>query len=376
MTPGPQDKTTTADNPGERIGDITEQRLADERLRNLSRIVEQAPISIAITDLSGALEYVNPMFSEVTGYTADEVLGKNPRILQSGGTPKEVFVDMWRALVSGHVWRGEFENRKKSGETYVELAVIAPVVGPQGLPTHYVALKEDITGRKAAEAALEASLQEKKALLREVHHRVKNNLQVITSLLRLEAGRSGDEGTRLVPKDMQGRILSMSLLHETLYRTGDFGRVELTNYLRQLSQQLFRAHNSGSAQARLVLDLSPVQVDLDQAIPCGLIVNEMLTNSLKHGFTEGGEGEVRLVLRPEDDEHVHLEVGDTGVGLPADFEARRGRSLGMQLIADLARQLGGRLDIGEGPGAHFVVVFSRAKGHATGTTARPDVTPT
>ncbi len=357
------------------IRDITEHKRADERLRKLSRIVEQAPISIAITDLSGALEYVNPMFSEVTGYTSDEVLGKNSRVLKSGGTPSEVYAEMWRSLTSGHVWRGEFENRRKNGEIYVELAVIAPVVGPNGAPTHYVALKEDITRRKESEAALEASLQEKKALLREVHHRVKNNLQVITSLLRLEAGRSGDEGTKLVLKDMQGRILSMALLHETLYRTGDFGRVELTNYLRQLSQQLFRAHNSGSGQARLVLDLSPVQVDLDQAIPCGLIVNEMLTNSLKHGFAEGQDGEVRLVLRPEADEHVHLEVSDSGVGLPADFEARRGRSLGMQLITDLARQLGGRLDIGAGPGAHFVVVFSRAKANATGQVVRPETTP-
>jgi PAS domain S-box-containing protein len=356
------------------IRDITEHKRADEGLRKLSRIVEQAPLSVAIADLSGTLEYVNPTFCEVSGYASEEVIGQNANLLSSGGAPPEVYADMWQTLTSGRVWRGEFENRRKSGEIYVELAVIAPVVGPDGRPTHYVALKEDITKRKEAEAALDASLQEKKALLREIHHRVKNNLQVITSLLRLEAGRSGDEGTRLVLKDMQGRIMSMALLHETLYRTGDFGRVELATYLRQLSQQLFRAHGLGAGQARLVLDLAPVQADIDQAIPCGLIVNEMLTNSLKHGFAGGQDGEVRVVLRPQADDHVYLEVSDSGVGLPADFEARRGGSLGMQLITDLARQIGGRLDIGPGPGAHFSVVFSRVR-HPTGETVRPGTTP-
>ena len=279
-------------------------------------------------------------------------------------------MDMWQALTSGNVWRGAFHNRKKNGEAYVELAVIAPVVGPDGRPTHYVALKEDITERKHAEEALEASLREKQALLREVHHRVKNNLQVITSLLRLEAGRSEGAVLLRVLKDMQGRILSMALLHETLYRSGEFGRVELESYVRRLAQQLFRAQGSESGEASLVLDLSPVQVDIDQAIPCGLIVNEMLTNSLKHGFSGGHRGEVRVVLRPEGEKQVYLEVSDTGIGLPADFDDRRGKSLGMRLISDLVRQLGGELDIGRGPGARFQVVFSRLR-HTTGPTLRP-----
>jgi two-component sensor histidine kinase len=123
--------------------------------------------------------------------------------------------------------------------------------------------------------------------------------------------------------------------------------------------------------ANLVLDLSPVRVDIDQAIPCGLLISEMLTNSLKHGFAGGRTGDVRVVVRPEGEKEVHVEVSDDGTGLPVDFEERRGRSLGMQLIADLARQLGGQLEIGPGPGARFKVAFSRTRLHTTGPTLRP-----
>jgi len=231
---------------------------------------------------------------------------------------------------------------------------------------HFVIVFEVITARKQAEEGLRASLQEKEALLKEVHHRVKNNLQVMTSLLRLETSRTSEPGARRVLKDMQGRILSMALLHETLYRTGIFGRVDLANYLQQLAGQLFRAHNASSAQVSLALELSPVQADIDQAIPCGLIVNELLANSLKHAFVKGQTGEVRLRLQQDAEGEVRLQVSDTGVGLPDDFEARRAGSLGLQLVSDLARQLGGRLEVGPRPGARFVVAFTRARSHQTG----------
>lgn len=218
-------------------------------------------------------------------------------------------------------------------------------------------VRMDVTEGKEAEARMRASLREKEALLREVHHRVKNNLQVIASLLRLEQSRTAEPGTRSVLTDMRGRIRSMALLHETLYRTGVFAEVDLASYLRGLVSQLFRSHNEKPAQIHLVLDLAAVNVGIDQAIPCGLIVNELVTNSLKHGFIQDQEGEVRVVLRRESDGQVRLEVSDTGVGLAADFETKRGNSLGLQLVADLARQLRGRLDIDAGPAARFTVMF-------------------
>ena len=205
-------------------------------------------------------------------------------------------------------------------------------------------------------AALSESLREKEALLREVHHRVKNNLQVITSILRLESGRSDNPASIAVLQDMQDRVRSMALLHETIYRTGTFSAIDLGDYLRQVATQAFRALQSGPGNVQLRLDLGTLRLSLDQATPCGLLANELLSNSFKHGFANGGSGEISVELQALDEaNHWRLRVHDTGVGLPADFQTRREGGLGLKLVAGLAEQIGGHLEIG--PGAMFSVVF-------------------
>jgi two-component sensor histidine kinase len=158
--------------------------------------------------------------------------------------------------------------------------------------------------------------------------------------------------------EMQGRIRSMALLHESLYRTGTFASVELGGYLKQLCTQAFRASTQQNNGVRLVLDLAEVQVTLDQATPCGLLVNELISNCLKHGFPDGRTGEVRVALESLGDRQWCLSVRDNGAGLPPDFEARRTTSLGLQLVSDLAQQLGATLEVGPGPGAAFKVMFA------------------
>jgi PAS domain S-box-containing protein len=214
--------------------------------------------------------------------------------------------------------------------------------------------------RQKAEDALVASLRDKEALLKEVHHRVKNNLQVITSLLRLESKRIEEGPTQAVLKTMQNRIQSMAALHETLYRTGNFAQVDLAVYLRQLAGQLIRTLVTNPDRITVQLDLVSVDLALDQAIPCGLIVNELVSNALKHGFPEARAGEVRVELRQTPPDRLLLRVSDDGVGLAADFEQRRSKSLGLQLVSDLARQLRGRLEVG--PGTAFTVNFPGGEG--------------
>jgi PAS domain S-box-containing protein len=217
----------------------------------------------------------------------------------------------------------------------------------------------DIHERKLAEERLRTSLHEKEALLKEVHHRVKNNLQVITSLLRLEAGRSQEPSRREVLQEMQGRIRSMALLHETLYRSGNFAGVNLADYLRQVATQIFRAQNAAPERVQLTIDLAPVTVEMDQAIPCGLIVNELVTNSLKHAFPDGRPGTIKVVLRRLEAGPLHqLKITDNGVGLPTDFDVQTCGTLGMQLVTDLSRQLQGEHELGRGPGARFALRFT------------------
>jgi len=239
-----------------------------------------------------------------------------------------------------------------------------PKVDAEGKVVGIWGVDQDVTVARQAAQALHASLHEKEALLREVHHRVKNNLQVITSLLRLEAHRSVQPDTRTVLDDMQGRIRTMAVLHESLYHAGIFSSVDLGAYLRQLVGQVFRAHAPLMAQVRLQLDLVSVQVAMDQATPCGLIVNELVSNSLKHGFPAGHAGEIRVALQAVAGRPLlQLQVSDTGVGLPEDFETRRKQSLGLQLVSDLASQIDGRLEpgYGTGPGSCFTVTFARGE---------------
>lgn len=210
--------------------------------------------------------------------------------------------------------------------------------------------------REKAEEALRASLAEKQALLKEVHHRVKNNMQVITSLLRLEANRIDHETTRGVLKHMQNRIQSMAVLHETLYRSGNFTRVDLGSYLKLVSGQLARSLSIGPDRVHLHLDVASAGVDLDQAIPCGLIVNELVTNAFKHGFPKGRSGEVWIELQQSGETGLRLRVRDNGVGLPNDLEGAREKSLGLRLVSDLVRQLRGTLVVG--PGSSFEVTFA------------------
>ena len=239
--------------------------------------------------------------------------------------------------------------------------IIRPFSKPE-----FLARVDALLRLRSAQEALHESLKEKDALLRETHHRVKNNLALIVSLMRISAGRSREAETKTVLEEMQNRIQSVILLNETLYKTASYLRVNLADYLTRIAGQLLGANNGRPGEIRLALDLDPVEVPTALAIPCGLIVNELLTNCLKYAFVDGRTGEVRLSLALEGEGRVRLSVADTGPGLPQDFDARRGRSLGLQLVADLVRQVAGELTIGKGPGASFTVRFTPHSADAQG----------
>ena len=234
-----------------------------------------------------------------------------------------------------------------------------------GKPAKLTGIFQDITAQKRIQTDLQASLRDKVALLKEVHHRVKNNLQVITSLLRMEARRSTAPEANDVLKAMQGRIHAMAQLHESLYRSGTFASVDLGVYLGQIATQAFRAQLLSTQRVELKLHMGALQVGMDQAISCGLLVNELVSNCLKHGFPDARPGHVRVELQAADPETVQtdalwrLRVSDTGVGLSPDFEDKRKNSLGLILVEDLSQQVGGHLTIASQPGAgaEFSVIF-------------------
>jgi PAS domain S-box-containing protein len=342
------------------VYDITDRLQAEaalaEREAVFSTIVNQAVDSIGLVDsTTGLFIEFNASAYKNLGYTREEFSRMGVFDIEAGQDPAEIqrtFVKM--AERDGAVI--ESVHRHKTGRL-VEVRVSARPVSVGGRQC-FAAIWSDITEVNTNRRLLTTALKEKESLLKEVHHRVKNNLQVIASLLRLESARDVSGSSKVPLQEMQNRIRSMALLHETIYRSGSFAQVDLAIYLRQVATQLFRAQNSRMEQIQLHLELASVLVDLDQAIPCGLIVNELVSNCLKHGFPATHTGEVRVELqRPAPGAPVRLRVADTGVGLPPDFNPAQGKTLGLHLVTDLTRQLRGEFVIEPGPGAGFVIIF-------------------
>ena len=218
-------------------------------------------------------------------------------------------------------------------------------------------IARDMTDQRAAEGKLRASLHEKEVLLREIHHRVKNNLQIISSLIDLQADHVRDPQALALFRDGQDRIRSMALVHEELYQSEDLARIDFGTYLERLATGLFQAY---SAQPSIALRLAvePVRLTVDLAIPCGLIVNEIVANSLKYAFPDGRSGGVSIELQAEGDQ-LRLRVGDDGVGLPAGLDFRQTETLGLQLVNILTRQVKGQVELDRRHGTVFTLTFSR-----------------
>ena len=198
-------------------------------------------------------------------------------------------------------------------------------------PRQFAVVFTDITARKQAEEALQASLREKDILLHEVHHRVKNNLQVISSLISLQTDALTGPG-RAAVGNIRDQVRAMALVHEQLYQAGDFGRIDLAGYAQKLLMQLWRAHGEIASTAELRMDFEPVTLPLTSAVPCGLILNELAGNALKHAFRgRPGGGRVTVTLRSEAEGRVFLCVTDNGAGLPEGFDWRNAQSLGLRL---------------------------------------------
>lgn len=337
--------------------DITERHGLMEALRLRDRAIESSLSAIAIADLDGHISYANQAFADMWDLaTPQDAVGRSTAsLLHNPETARFMIADM---LQRRGPWSGELRAVSAVGRLRDVLASAAFVTDDGNEPIGLVAAFVDITDRKLSEQATAASLREKEALLKEVHHRVKNNLQVISSLLRLELGRTTEPGVKQVLGEMQNRILSMALLHETLYRSDDLSRVDLSRYLERLVQQVFRSAAPSGGRVTLHVSLEGASVDLEQAVPCGLLVTELVSNSLKHAFPDSRAGEVRVALAYlEDGETLRLSVSDSGIGLPEDFDTRRSKSLGLVLVSDLVRQLRGSLDIDAEHGATFTVTF-------------------
>lgn len=224
--------------------------------------------------------------------------------------------------------------------------------------------------KRRAEVQLRASLQEKELLLKEIHHRVKNNLQIISSLLNLQAIHIKEPQTPEVFKESQNRVQSMALIHEKLYQSEDLARIDFAEYARDLATNLFRSYGVNLSTITLTIDAGNVFLDIDTAIPCGLIINELVSNSLKYAFPEGQAGEIQIALRSDHDRKLRLIVRDNGAGFSPDVDFRNTESLGLQLVNTLTDQLGGTIELHRNDGTEFQITFTEGQALSSDETER------
>lgn len=208
---------------------------------------------------------------------------------------------------------------------------------------------------------LKAALSEKEVLLKEIHHRVKNNLQIINSLINMQLRKTGNPETATVLEDVKNRVNSITLIHEKLYKSENLSGIDFCEYISTLTKQLLMTYQGRTANTRLNLDISDICLEIDQAIPCALIINELATNAMKHAFPKGRQGRVTVALKTSGTGKLRLTVADNGIGLPADFDVDNLETLGIQIIKALVTQLRGVLQVNGSKGTTFTIEF-QAKG--------------
>jgi PAS domain S-box-containing protein len=322
-------------------------------------VVEGAPNAILMVDGSGTIVLANPQAERLFGYAPRELLGQSidqlvpERYRGTHGDERSKFYHDPAARPMGK-GRDLFGLRKDGSEVPIEIG-LNPVNGESQV--FVLASIVDLTARKDVENRLRAALREKEILLQEVHHRVKNNLQLITSLLKLQARQIQDEALRAVFQTSVDRIYAISLVHEQLYQQGDVSKLDCDTYLRGLMAAITRGLTDGSRRLICEVHTSGQALDISQAVPLGVIVHELVSNSLKHAFPPGGTGKITVTLRSDQDSNCDLLVADDGVGLPETFVVEQCQSMGLRLVNLLVRQMEGTLEVSKQPGAQFRVRF-------------------
>ncbi|MEI6606927.1 MAG: PAS domain S-box protein [Verrucomicrobiota bacterium] len=346
----------------ERAASELERQAGEDELRDhqrlLSVIIDNSPSQVFAFDLQHRFILLNDELARFYGLSKEEVWGKSIAEVFPSELAAELMAANSRITTSGEpLHLEEVITSHTSDEPRTVMSSKFALRNVQGDITGLGGVVTDVTNYKNALDALRQSLGEKVSMLKEIHHRVKNNLQIVSSLLRLQSGRVSSAGTRAALLDMEGRIHSMALIHEHLYRSDNLAAVDLAAYLRQLSKHLLRTLVLTPGTVQLHLNLSHMVLEIDQAVPCGLLVNELVSNALKHAFPDGRKGELWVLLdNLADGVGWHLRVSDNGVGLPPDLDLEHITTLGLKLVSDLSRQLGASLSFGSGPGAVFEVL--------------------
>ncbi len=340
------------------------KELAGEK-EQLAVTLQSIGDGVITTDVEGKVVLINEVAEELTGWTEQEAISRpldEVFYIINEETPEHSENPLRKVLEADGIIG--FGNHTvlvaRDGTERILSASGAPIRDTKGSVIGVVLAFRDVTEQVRAEEQVKASLREKEVLLKEIHHRVKNNLQVMSSLLYLQSKNIKDKETLEMFQESQSRVRSMALVHERLYQSQDLARIDFAEYIRNLANHLFRSYGVNTNVIKLKINVDDVPLGVDTAIPCGLIINELVSNCLKHAFHDDRVGEIRIELRADDGEFT-LMVSDNGVGFPEDLDFRDTGSLGLQLVNMLVEQFEGTIELDRSAGTAFKIALTEPK---------------
>jgi len=348
------------------ILDITDQveaqKSIDKRTKFIETILNNLPLGIAVNEInSGKSTFINNEFQEISGWTKKEIPNLRKLFKKALNNPEQgknisnkIRSDIKEKKPENLFWDC-IELESKTGDKKYLSAKTIPLYDQNLI----ILTVQDITERIIADKQIQHSLKEKEILLREIHHRVKNNLQTISSLLDLQAESIKDSAALEAFRSSQSRIRSMALIHERLYKSENLSRIKAQEYIKNLIDYLEATYDSQAGNVKLKTNVQNIQLNLDAAIPCGIIINELVSNSMKYAFPGEGAGTIEVSLLVSSADSISLSVKDDGIGIPADITVKNSPSLGLQLVYLLAKQINGTLITERENGTKVELIFPK-----------------
>ncbi|MFB8795273.1 MAG: PAS domain S-box protein [Microcoleus sp.] len=331
-------------------------RESEERFRQLAENIQDSfwLVSVELTDIL----YVSPAYEQIWGRSREALYTNNCNWIDwLHPEDKHLLLESFQRIVVGESTSTEYRIVRPDGTIRWVCDRAFPIYDESGKVYRIAGICEDISDRKLTEARIQAALREKEILLKEIHHRVKNNMQVVSSLLQLQAQYIEDETTLSLFEESQNRIHSMALIHEQLYQSENLDRIDLPLYVENLVANVYQSFGCCNSSIQIQLNIDPISLNIETAIPCGLIINELVSNSLKYAFPYSISGEINIKFCEISSQQFHLIIQDNGVGFPADFDVENTETLGIRLVRMLTSQLDGSLTIDSQYGTCYNLVL-------------------
>jgi len=329
---------------------------SEERFR---QFFENSPVYCYVISPDEVIIDINKAMLERVGYKKKEIIGKSLLTFYTDASKQKAkrLLEKWKK--TGELRNEELNIVSKDGAERTVLLSADVVRNAKGEIMNSILVQTEITERKKAEQQIKNSLKEKETFLKETNHRVKNNLQIISSLLSLQLENVKNKEMVKILEGSQNRIRSIALIHEKFYQSEDYSKINITTYIESLVTQLYDPYKSTLKKVKIYTKIDTILLDMDSAISLGLIINELVSNSLRHAFPQDRKGEIKIELKSNVNNEYSLIISDNGIGIPEDIDFKNSKSLGLQLVNTLTNQLDGSIELEISKGTKITITFAQ-----------------